>query len=75
MKDFLGTHTRVGDHIFYSTTGRYPESRYCRVTRFTDKSMFAEILKHNRPGESGVGEEVVVRNDFINVSPRLFEER
>lgn len=65
-KDFLGNVVKVGDHIFYSTTGRYAESRLAVVTRFTAKSMFVKVLKHNRPGTAS-GDEVVVRNDFVKV--------
>jgi len=66
MKDFLGKDVVVGDHIFYSTTGRYAESRLCRVSRFTSKTMFVVPIKKNRPGEA-CGAEVAVRNDFIKV--------
>lgn len=69
MKDFLGREVTVGDHIFYSTTGRYPESRYCVVTRFTAKSMFAKRIKKNRSGTYGMDDEFVVRNDFVKVEP------
>ena len=65
-KDFLGKEVNVGDHIFYSTTGRYAESRLCVVTRFTPKSMFVRVVNHNRPG-SVDDKEVVVRNDFVKV--------
>lgn len=66
MKDFVKKDVEVGDTIFYSTTGRYPESRLCKVTRFTGKSMFAEIIKNNRHSY-GVGDEVIVKNDFVKV--------
>ena len=66
MKDFLGKDVQVGDHIFYSTTGRYATSRLCVVTRFTTKTMFARPVKHNRPGHV-TDEEVAVRNDFVKV--------
>lgn len=66
-KDFTGKEVQAGDKIFYSTTGRYAESRICEVTRFTAKSMFAKILKHNRHGEYSYGEEVIVRNDFVKI--------
>jgi hypothetical protein len=65
MKDFLGKKTEVGDHIFYSTTGRYAESRLCRVSRFTAKSMFVIVIKNN--SNYSTGDEVVVRNSFIKV--------
>lgn len=65
--DFVGTEVNIGDKIFYSTTGRWPESRLCEVTRFTAKSMFAKILKTNRPYPS-IDEEVVVKNDFVIVN-------
>lgn len=64
--DFLGNEVNVGDHIFYSTTGRYAESRLCVVTRFTPKSMFVRVVKHNRPGRVD-DDEVIVRNDFVKV--------
>lgn len=67
MKDFIGNTVEVGDFIFYSTTGRYPESRVAVVTRFTKKSMFAKPVMINRSG--GLPDkEVVVRNDFIKVT-------
>lgn len=65
-KDFLGEEVSVGDYIFYSTTGRYAESRLCKITRFTPKSVFVKVLKHNRPGNTPDGE-VVIRNDFVKV--------
>lgn len=68
MKDFLGQTVAVGDHIFYSTTGRHAESRLGIVSRFTPKSMFTKIVKHNRPGDYSYGDEVVVRNDFAKVT-------
>lgn len=66
MKDFLGHTVTVGDHIFYSTTGRYAESRLAVVTRFTAKSMCVKVVRHNRPGRV-TDEEHVVRNDFVKV--------
>ena len=66
FKDFLGKPVDIGDYIFYSTTGRYAESRLCLVTRFTEKTMFVKVLKHNRHG--GISDkEVAVRNDFVKV--------
>ena len=65
MKDFTGKEVSVGDYIFYSTTGRYPESRIGKVSRFTAKSMFVEVIKRNR--SYGDREEVVVRNDFVKI--------
>jgi hypothetical protein len=67
MKDFLGNTVEVGDHIFYSTTSRWSESRLCEVTRFTDKSMFAKIIKVSR-SSSNTGDEVIVKNDFVKVN-------
>jgi len=69
-KDFLGTPVDVGDYIFYSTTGRYPESRLAKVVRFTEKSMFVDVIKHNRNGS--IDKNVRVRNDFVKVS---YEEK
>lgn len=66
VKDFLGKEVSVGDNIFYSTTGRYAESRLCVVTRFTPKTVFAKALKTNRPGIPG-DEEFPVRNSFVKV--------
>lgn len=66
MRDFLGNDVVVGDHIFYSTTGRNAESRLCVVSRFTAKSMFVRILKRNRNFRV-TDEEHVVRNDFVKV--------
>jgi hypothetical protein len=65
MKDFVGKSVEVGDYIFYSTTGRDAESRICRVSRFTAKSMFVDIIKRNRHGAGDLN--VVVRNDFIKI--------
>lgn len=65
FKDFLGRKVDVGDYIFYSTTGRYPTSRLCKVSRFTEKSMFAQVIKQNTFGSPD--EEVIVRNAFIKV--------
>ena len=66
-KDFLGNTVVIGDHIFYSTTGRYAESRLCVVSRFTAKSMFATIIKSNGVGDYGHGDEVNVKNSFVKV--------
>lgn len=66
-KDFLGNVVVVGDYIFYSTTGRYAESRLCRVSRFTAKSMFVVVLKNNVSSKPDGDEEVTVRNDFVKV--------
>lgn len=65
MKDFIGNTVTVGDHIFYSTTGRNATSRLCVVTRFTAKSMFVKPIKQNRDWRNE--DEVVVRNDFVKV--------
>jgi len=65
MEDFLGNEVVVGDYIFYSTTGRYAESRLCRVRRFTAKTMFVDVLKTNR--WTGVEENVAVQNSFVKV--------
>jgi hypothetical protein len=67
-KDFTGQVVEVGDYIFYSTTGRYAESRIGRVTRFTEKSLWVEIVKMNRPNYGTLGTEVVVRNDFAKIT-------
>lgn len=68
MKDFLGTDVQVGDHIFYSTTGRYSESRLCEIVKIGAKTVTVKILKSNRPGYKGqVRDNIVVRNDFIKV--------
>jgi len=70
VKDFLGQEVVVGDHIFYSTTGRNAESRLCIVTRFTPKTMFAKVLRGNRGGFTFT-EDVAVKNDFVKVpTPR-----
>jgi len=68
IKDFLGNLVSVGDYVFYSTTGRYPESRLMKITRFTKKSMFGVIIKHNRPGDFTYGREVSIKNDFVRVN-------
>ncbi len=66
MKDFMGQEVQVGDYIFYSTTGRYAESRICKITRFTAKSMFVVPIKVNRPSYN-TKDECVVRNDFVKI--------
>lgn len=63
--DFLGHPVKVGDYIFYSTTGRYPESRYCRITRFTEKSVFVKVLKTSRKGVPR--DDVIVQNVFVKI--------
>ena len=74
MKDFLGNDVAVGDHIFYSTTARYAESRLCVITRFTAKSMFAKVLKANRVSYTANHQhEVIVKNDFVKVTPTSME--
>lgn len=65
MKDFLGETTIVGDYIFYSTTGRYAESRLCRVRRFTAKTMFVDVIKTNR--NFSISENVAVQNAFVRL--------
>lgn len=74
FKDFLGRTVEVGDYIFYSTTGRNAESRFCRVSRFTAKTMFVRIVKHNRPSNYSYGEEVKVQNDFVRVADGHFPD-
>jgi len=69
FKDFLGEEVVVGDHIFYSTTGRWPESRYCVITRFSEKSIFVSVIKANRPGWEGIEWlEVQVKNSFVKIN-------
>lgn len=65
FKDFLGNEVGIGDHIFYSTTGRNAESRLCKVVRFTEKSMFVDVLKNNR--QFSLGSDIIVKNSFIKV--------
>jgi hypothetical protein len=65
-RDFLGKRVEVGDHIFYSTTSRYASSRYCRVVRFTENSMFVRIVKSNRTSWNE-DDEIIVKNDFVKV--------
>lgn len=67
MKDFLKNEVSIGDNIFYSTTGRYPESRFGEVVRMSDKSIWIKVLKTNRPGFKQSDDEVIVRNDFVIV--------
>lgn len=67
MRDFLGRHVTIGDRIFYSTTGRYPESRVGKISRISEKSIWIKIEKTNR-FDTRVGDEVIVRNDFILVT-------
>lgn len=68
MRDFLGRDVVVGDYIFYSTTGRYAESRVCRVRRFTAKTMFVDVLHTNRHSYSQ-DTNVAVQNDFVRIEP------
>ena len=65
MKDFIGNEVSVGDHIFYSTTGRYPESRLCVITRFTKCYPVVDVLKHN--SNMRLHKDVSVRNSFVKV--------
>jgi len=65
-RDFLDKQVEVGDYIFYSTTGRYPSSRYCRVVRFTEKSMFVRIEKADRSAWNEDGD-IVVKNTFVKI--------
>ena len=66
MRDVLGRETRVDDYIFYSTTGRYAESRVCRAVRFTAKTMFVDVLHTNRPSYSQ-DKNVAVQNEFVRI--------
>jgi len=65
-KDFLGNAVDIGDYIFYSTTGRWPESRLGKIVRFTEKSLFVDIIKKNRHGSMETN--VQVKNDFVKVN-------
>jgi hypothetical protein len=65
-KDFLGNTVDIGDYIFYSTTGRWPESRLGKIVRFTEKSLFVDIIKKNRHGSMETN--VQVKNDFVKVN-------
>jgi hypothetical protein len=38
MKDFIGNIVNVNDYIFYSTTGRYEESRIGKIVKITEKN-------------------------------------
>lgn len=70
-KDFVGEMVRIGDYIFYNTTGRWPESRIGHVTRFTEKSIFVEVIKVNRSDSVDLNREVIVKNDFVKVNYNL----
>lgn len=65
FKDFLGKPIDIGDYIFYSTTGRYPESRLCKVVRFTEKSMFVDIIKGS--GYHSQYTNIRVQNNYVKV--------
>lgn len=67
FKDFLGIPVNVGDYVFYSTTGRYAESRLVKVTRFTKQSVFGKIIKSNRAGMYDIDQEVIIKNDFVRL--------
>jgi hypothetical protein len=66
-KDFLGNIVDVGDYIFYSTTSRWPESRLAKIVRFTEKSVFVDVVKNNRPHDPRE-KNIIVKNDFVKVS-------
>lgn len=68
MKDFIGNEVKVGDHIFYSTTGRYSECRYGEIIRFTPKCVVIKLLKGDRGWIKKEGEEVLVSTSFVKVS-------
>lgn len=69
MKDYLGRDVVVGDYIFYSTTGRYAESRVCKVARFTPKTLFATLVKGNRGGSwtTNYNKDFAVQNSFVKM--------
>ena len=66
MKDFTGKDVSIGDYVFYSTTGRRPESRLCKVVDITAKSVIVSIVKANRPNLD-TRERITIRNDFAKV--------
>lgn len=66
--DFLGKEVRVGDYIFYSTTGRYAESRLGRVTRMSEKSIWINVVKANRQRYGADDKEVIVQNSFVKIA-------
>lgn len=67
FKDFTGKVVKEGDFIFYSTTGRHPESRIGQITRFTEKSLFVKVIKTNKNISFDIGKEVVAKNTFVKI--------
>lgn len=66
LTDFLGREVKVGDYIFHSTTGRYPTTKISKVTRLTEKSVFAASTKANRTYINS--DEKCVRNTFLIIN-------
>jgi len=48
MKDFLGQEIKIGDTLFYASTGRYAYHVQCVVTRMTEKTMWVDVIKSAR---------------------------
>jgi len=66
MNDFLGKEVYVGDTIFYSTTGRHAESRFCEVVAVRAKTISVRIIRSNRP-QYGTPRNITVQNSFVKV--------
>ena len=66
-RDFTGKTIDIGDHVFYSTTGRWAESRVVEITRFTPKNFpVGKIVKRNRYGFLD-DQEIIIKNDFVKI--------
>lgn len=66
VTDFLNRPVKEGDHIFYSTTGRYAESRIARVVKVGKVYPTVEVISGNR---NSTPKTASVRNDFIIIEP------
>lgn len=66
ITDFLGRPVKEGDYIFYSTTGRYSESRIGRIIKLGKVYPTIEIIRGSR---HSLKKKASVRNDFILIDP------
>lgn len=64
--DFLGNPVKVGDYVCWNTGGKRDEFRMGVISRFTEKSVMALLIKSDRY-PSKFGGEIRIATEFILV--------
>lgn len=65
--DFMGRVVQPGDLIFYSTTGRRPTSRVCRIDSFTPTGLPRVRVLKNHNSKLVTDNLIIVQNVFVKV--------